>query len=130
MSVTEKAPMTQNGKTVTINGVAVAAPEGAIGYKYADPTEDARWVYDEDDLSTIQREDPNLVVPLGDSMASAAAERGPGRPSIGPPVNVRLPVDLLAWVDARAEALGVPRAEFIRGVLEHARAPEHPGADQ
>ena len=37
-------------------------PENAIAYKYADPTEDARWVYAEDDLRAIEREDPNLVV--------------------------------------------------------------------
>lgn len=45
-----------------INGTVVTAPEGAIAYKYADPTEDARWIYDERDLAEITADDPNLVV--------------------------------------------------------------------
>lgn len=48
-------------RTAIINGTAVAAPDHAIAYKYADPTEDARWIYDEDDLRAIEREDPSLV---------------------------------------------------------------------
>jgi hypothetical protein len=46
---------------VVINGVTVAAPEGAIAYKYADPTEDARWVYLTADAREIEREDPGLL---------------------------------------------------------------------
>lgn len=30
--------------TVMINGTEVEAPEGAVAYKYADPTENARWI--------------------------------------------------------------------------------------
>jgi hypothetical protein len=44
-------------------------------------------------------------------------ERGPGRPKIGPAIQVRLPEDILAAVDARAEATGVSRAEMIRTTL-------------
>jgi hypothetical protein len=47
---------------IRINGVETAVPEGAVAYKYADPTEDARWVYDEDDAADIRREDPSLLV--------------------------------------------------------------------
>jgi hypothetical protein len=50
-----------------------------------------------------------------------SAVRGRGRPAIGAPVNVRLPEDLLAWIDAGADAAGVKRAEFIRATLEAAR---------
>jgi len=38
------------------------APEGAVAYKYADPTEDACWLYSEDDVRDIEREDPSLIV--------------------------------------------------------------------
>lgn len=48
--------------TININGTAIAVPDGAIAYKYADPTEDARWVYDEADLQQIASEDPRLLV--------------------------------------------------------------------
>ncbi len=48
--------------TININGVATEVPAGAIAYKYADPTEGARWVYDESDLADIRREDPSLIV--------------------------------------------------------------------
>lgn len=38
------------------------APEGAVAYKYADPTEDARWIYDADEAREIAAEDPSLIV--------------------------------------------------------------------
>lgn len=48
--------------TIKINGVETQVPPGAIAYKYADPTEGARWVYDESDLSEIRSQDPSLIV--------------------------------------------------------------------
>jgi hypothetical protein len=45
----------------TINGIRTAAPEGAIAWKYADPTEPERWVYDEGDLREISSQDPGLL---------------------------------------------------------------------
>jgi Arc/MetJ-type ribon-helix-helix transcriptional regulator len=45
----------------------------------------------------------------------------PGRPEVGPNINVRLPQDLLEWVDDRAEAENQTRAEVIRDVLNTAR---------
>jgi|688.fasta_scaffold199043_2 hypothetical protein len=47
--------------TCNINGTAVTAPAGAIAYKYADDTEDARWIFDESDLAEIVAVDPSLV---------------------------------------------------------------------
>ena len=47
-------------------------------------------------------------------------ERGPGRPEIGPVIQVRLPEDLLTKVDAAAEKAGLSRAETIRQLLEGA----------
>lgn len=44
-------------------------------------------------------------------------ERGPGRPEIGPAVLIRLPEELLAEVDSRAEAEEVSRAEIVRRLL-------------
>ena len=49
-----------------------------------------------------------------------AEERGPGRPEVGPAIQVRLPGDLLARLDTRAEAEGVSRAEMVRQLLETA----------
>lgn len=48
--------------TIQINGVTTEVPAGAIAFKYADPTEGARWVYDESDLADIRSEDPGLLV--------------------------------------------------------------------
>jgi len=48
--------------TIRINGIETAVPAGAIAYKYADPTEGARWVYEQSDLDDIRREDPSLIV--------------------------------------------------------------------
>jgi hypothetical protein len=44
-------------------------------------------------------------------------ERGPGRPEVGPAINIRLPADLLARVDAHAEEQGMTRAAVIRALL-------------
>lgn len=48
--------------TIKINGVSMQVPDGAIAYKYADPTEGARWLYDADEAADIEREDPSLIV--------------------------------------------------------------------
>ena len=50
------------------------------------------------------------------------SERGPGRPEIGPAFSVRFPADLLARVDAAAEAAHVSRAGWLREVAERAVA--------
>jgi hypothetical protein len=54
----------------------------------------------------------------------ATTPRPIGRPPIGTPVQVRLPDELVAWVDAQADAAGVKRAAFIRDLLEGARPAE------
>lgn len=43
--------------------------------------------------------------------------RGRGRPSTGTVVQVRIPADTLAAVDAAAAAEEVPRAEMVRRIL-------------
>lgn len=48
--------------TTEINGEITTVPAGAVAYKYADPTEDACWLYSEDDVRDIEREDPSLIV--------------------------------------------------------------------
>jgi hypothetical protein len=47
-------------------------------------------------------------------------ERGPGRPAIGEPINVRLGDALLARVDACAKLDGMTRAEWVRKACETA----------
>lgn len=50
-------------------------------------------------------------------------ERGPGRPEIGAPINVRLGSERLAAVDAAAAEAGVTRADMIRLLLSKALQP-------
>ena len=45
-------------------------------------------------------------------------ERGPGRPEIGPVIQVRLPEELLAKVDAVAMRDDLSRAEAVRQLLD------------
>ncbi|MGV7585211.1 ribbon-helix-helix domain-containing protein [Mycobacterium kansasii] len=44
-------------------------------------------------------------------------ERGPGRPEIGTPINIRLGDELLAQIDSRAAESGRSRSETIRALL-------------
>ena len=60
-----------------------------------------------------------------DSAAIEAATGDPmppemGRPEIGPQVKVRLPADVLARVDAAADAAGKTRSAWLRAVIEEA----------
>jgi hypothetical protein len=52
---------------------------------------------------------------MGEAMT--ASQRGRGRPSEGERVEVRLPADLLAELDAAAAELGWTRAVMIRTAL-------------
>ena len=47
--------------TIEINGKETEIPEGAVAYKYADPTEPARWIYLINDARKIELEDPSLI---------------------------------------------------------------------
>lgn len=53
-------------------------------------------------------------VPLGRAFMT-----GRGRPPIGERVDVRLPADLLGYVDAWRADLGISRAAMLRHLLEH-----------
>lgn len=63
--------------TITVNGETLTVPTRAIAYKLNDPTEDARWIFDEDDLAAIRREDPGLIIEVDveRDLAQAGAER-------------------------------------------------------
>jgi len=50
-------------------------------------------------------------------MAHNPAMTGKGRPRIGTPVQVRLPDDLLQYIEADADCDGITRAEQIRRIL-------------
>jgi len=47
---------------IKINGTTVAAPRDAVAYKYQDPVEEAKWIYDPEEAREIEREDPGLIV--------------------------------------------------------------------
>jgi hypothetical protein len=49
-------------------------------------------------------------------------ERGPGRPEVGKPVQIRFPDDMLAGIDAYASEQGVSRAEAVRQIVSEALA--------
>ena len=50
----------------------------------------------------------------------------PGRPSIGEPVQIRLPADLLADIDRLARAEGVTRSRWVRQALAARVAASNP----
>lgn len=45
-------------------------------------------------------------------------ERGPGRPAIGPAVNIRFDGAVVARLDARAAAEGISRADLVRQLVD------------
>ncbi len=47
-----------------------------------------------------------------------APARAPGRPTVGPPVHIRLPQQLLDWVDDHASQQHLSRAQAIRALLD------------
>ena len=50
---------------------------------------------------------------------TARPNRG-GRPAIGPQINVAIPPEVVARVDAAARAAGISRSEWIRRAIESA----------
>ncbi len=61
----------------------------------------------------IRNEDDDLVTKY---FGELEEERGPGRPAVGPPINIRLG-DLLPAVDQKARDEGVTRNEMIRRLV-------------
>jgi hypothetical protein len=45
--------------------------------------------------------------------------RGPGRPSTGVRVDIRIPADLLDWIDSYAAVNDMTRAEALREAVAH-----------
>jgi metal-responsive CopG/Arc/MetJ family transcriptional regulator len=48
-------------------------------------------------------------------------KRPVGRPRVGEPVHIRLPAELIEWVDARAAERGQTRSDVFREMVEQAR---------
>lgn len=71
--------------------------------------------YDENAESTMGRGafvlDADL---LAVRIARWVAGTGPGRPAVGKAIQIRLPADMIADVDATAQAEGVTRSQWIR----------------
>lgn len=57
------------------------------------------------------------IANIGKEATDMTTKRGPGRPPVGPAINIRLSPALLEQVDTNAEALGETRAEAIRRLL-------------
>lgn len=60
--------------------------------------------------------DAEITKAAGEEIPSEAMDVG-GRPPIGPRVCLTLPAEVLARVDERASAAGVPRAAYLRDVI-------------
>lgn len=72
--------MTTTIKTIglcEINGKWVIAPKHAIAYKYADPTEDAKWLREDGEVNEVMSVDPSLIEPVAQCVR--IGERGDGR---------------------------------------------------
>lgn len=72
----------------------------------------------EAEIKAIQTELPKYNGAYVPSSHLAEGVRGHGRPPVGTPVNVRLGDELLAEVDAYAEAEGIKRAAAIRQLVQ------------
>jgi len=48
--------------TAETTRISAIAPEGASAWKYADPTEGARWIFDDNEAVAIENVDPSLIV--------------------------------------------------------------------
>jgi len=42
-------------------GYPIEPPEGAVAYKYADPIEKAKWIYDKNEAVEIEKVDASLI---------------------------------------------------------------------
>ena len=51
--------------TIKINGVETDVPAGAVAWQYTSPVEEARWIYSEDEAREVERDDPSLIVWVG-----------------------------------------------------------------
>ncbi|MEV6432594.1 hypothetical protein [Nocardia sp. NPDC051463] len=80
-------------------------------YKFVTPDRAREWLL-------INGRDTDVA----DFFGVAEPERGPGRPEVGAPINVRLEADLLSRVDTYAASEGIARAAAIRQLLATALA--------
>jgi len=72
----------------------------------------------EDADGCIEETDGGPVMWLQGSPFDVTEQRGPGRPEIGPAINVRLGADRLESVDTWAREHAVSRAEAIRHLID------------
>jgi len=77
-------------------------------YEFVDEERAREWLM-------INEEDDETMARLFG--APPESERGPGRPEIGPSVQVRMTRDTIAALDAIAMKREVPRAELIREII-------------
>lgn len=85
--------------TIQINNEPTEVPAGAIAYKYTDPTEEARWLYDEAEVEEIERVDPGLIVRVGSHAEAVNAIETVEAGGTNPP-GVRVDVDTGAILPA------------------------------
>ena len=72
MDIVNNEPTAYGSRVVFIDDTLVAAPYGAISYKYADAVSDDGWLYMDSEVAAIRAEDPSLIRPI---MAIHIAER-------------------------------------------------------
>lgn len=109
--VDEYVYRTAGGRWV-LNHDATRDHNGPDTYRFISDDEAREW------LIRSERNDAAVKEHFGE----IEEERGPGRPKVGEPINVRLGDDLLARVDAEAERRGKTRAETVRELVAAALA--------
>ena len=66
--------------------------------------------------------DDDVAAAEGRDFDRATEARRPGRPTIGPEIKTRVAPELLADIEAAAEAAGLARSAWLRQVIEGALA--------
>jgi hypothetical protein len=87
--------------------------------RYHNGSDDYRFITDEQARDWLLRSRINDTA-VEEHFGEIEEERGPGRPEVGKPINVRLGDDLLARVDAAAAERGKSRADLLRELVAQA----------
>lgn len=102
--------LTSNGRWVL--GTWSDRPDSQHNHQYITADTARAWLIRND----YEAKAKELFGHAGDEQESG--ERKPGRPEIGPPINIRFGTDLLSRVDEKAAAAGTTRADMLRWLVD------------
>lgn len=69
-----------------------------------------------------EHDDKVIAAALGETPESESGPASVGRPRVGDRVEVRIPEEMLAWIDGAGQQPGETRADTIRRIVSTARA--------